>query len=473
MVNELEDEGTAIHWHGLRMEGANAMDGVVGLTQSAIPSAASMTYDFGLDDNQCGTFWYHAHSELQRADGLYGGLIIHCGYQDRELVSSPPAGEQLLMIGDWYHQAAWQTLEWYTRPAAAPNEPVPDSLLVNGIGVFDCLRAAPARPIVCSQTEPPHLFLSTGQKTLLRVVNVGSMAGVSLSIKGAKLRVTHIDGGNEIQAVSADSVGVLYPGERADIIVDWQDCEAYQSLLEIAMDDENFRYRNPTLKATQAFPIDLSKTDQCYYPSESATLTESQDFFDLQTAISVSQLPEPLESTDTIFVLYAKTMQLTHLENRPLGFMNHSSWKPQSVPLSQLPRSDWNTDQLVPWVGSFLDTTGKPRWVDIVLNNIDDGGHPFHLHGNDFYVLKTFQSGRNWGSWNPFETGVKESPGGFLELDSPRKKDTVFVPRHGYAVLRFLADNPGIWAFHCHIIWHQATGMAMGFQVGGHENGLG
>jgi hypothetical protein len=45
----------------------------------------------------------------------------------------------------------------------------------------------------------------------------------------------------------------------------------------------------------------------------------------------------------------------------------------------------------------------------------------------------------------------------------------VYVPRWGYVVIRFLADNAGIWTLHCHILWHQGSGMAMAFQVLGDE----
>jgi len=52
---------------------------------------------------------------------------------------------------------------------------------------------------------------------------------------------------------------------------------------------------------------------------------------------------------------------------------------------------------------------------------------------------------------------------------SPAKKDTILVPRKGHVVLRFLADNPGIWMFHSSVIFHMATGTAMGILVGGNE----
>lgn len=42
-------------------------------------------------------------------------------------------------------------------------------------------------------------------------------------------------------------------------------------------------------------------------------------------------------------------------------------------------------------------------------------------------------------------------------------RDTVMVPRKGYIVIRFKADNPGIWFFHCHIDLHLVGGMASTF----------
>lgn len=42
-------------------------------------------------------------------------------------------------------------------------------------------------------------------------------------------------------------------------------------------------------------------------------------------------------------------------------------------------------------------------------------------------------------------------------------RDTVMVPKKGYIVIRFRADNPGIWFFHCHIDLHLVGGMASTF----------
>lgn len=44
------------------------------------------------------------------------------------------------------------------------------------------------------------------------------------------------------------------------------------------------------------------------------------------------------------------------------------------------------------------------------------------------------------------------------------------VPRRGHVVLALVADNPGIWALHCHMLVHMARGMAMGLHVGDIED---
>lgn len=56
--NQLDDEGVSFHWHGLHMRDANNMDGVVGVTQKAIPAGAEFTYQFDISSTQAGTFWY-------------------------------------------------------------------------------------------------------------------------------------------------------------------------------------------------------------------------------------------------------------------------------------------------------------------------------------------------------------------------------------------------------------------------------
>lgn len=89
--------------------------------------------------------------------------------------------------------------------------------------------------------------------------------------------------------------------------------------------------------------------------------------------------------------------------------------------------------------------------VQIVVNNRNGGIHPFHLHGHHFQVVDRQPTGA--GDW----------PGDELASASynpePPMRDTVAVFPQSYAVLRFDANNPGVYLFHCHIEWHLEMGL--------------
>ncbi|RVX22788.1 Laccase-3 [Vitis vinifera] len=85
--------------------------------------------------------------------------------------------------------------------------------------------------------------------------------------------------------------------------------------------------------------------------------------------------------------------------------------------------------------------------------------HPMHLHGYHFYVVAL-----GFGNFNPVTDTAK------FNLIDPPVRNTIGVPTGGWAVIRFVADNPGTWLMHCHIDAHLTWGLAMVFLV---ENGAG
>jgi FtsP/CotA-like multicopper oxidase with cupredoxin domain len=72
--NESVADGVTLHWHGVDVP--NAMDGVAGVTQDAVPVGGEFTYRFIA--NQAGSYWYHSHqvSNPQVAGGLLGSLVV-------------------------------------------------------------------------------------------------------------------------------------------------------------------------------------------------------------------------------------------------------------------------------------------------------------------------------------------------------------------------------------------------------------
>ena len=66
MKNNLGNQSTSIHFHGLYMEGANHMDGVVGVTQCPAPPGSSFTYKFNVSGRrlfECRTNWSRSHNQ--------------------------------------------------------------------------------------------------------------------------------------------------------------------------------------------------------------------------------------------------------------------------------------------------------------------------------------------------------------------------------------------------------------------------
>lgn len=94
-----------------------------------------------------------------------------------------------------------------------------------------------------------------------------------------------------------------------------------------------------------------------------------------------------------------------------------------------------------------------------------DANHPFHLHGQGFRVVAMERI-------KPSGIKIEE----IQELDRRGQivrrlkdapmKDTITVPDGGFTIIRFVADNPGWWLFHCHIEFHIEVGMALVFKVG-------
>lgn len=75
-----------------------------------------------------------------------------------------------------------------------------------------------------------------------------------------------------------------------------------------------------------------------------------------------------------------------------------------------------------------------------IANESEVDDHPMHLHGHSFQVL---------------------AHNGQPLTGSPIKLSTILVsPNENYDIA-FVANNPGIWMIHCHILGHAANGMDM------------
>src|SRR5690606_14871161 len=92
-VTNTLDEDSSIHWHGLLVP--FQYDGVPGISFPGIGPGETFTYDFPV--RQAGTYWYHSHSNMQEAMGLYGAIVIDPAHGNGVTADR----EHILVLSDW------------------------------------------------------------------------------------------------------------------------------------------------------------------------------------------------------------------------------------------------------------------------------------------------------------------------------------------------------------------------------------
>lgn len=205
VTNKMPNNGTSIHWHGIRMLNNVLNDGVPGVTQCPFPEGETMTYRFRA--TQYGSTWYHSHFSLQYAEGLFGGLILR----------GPATGNYtedkgVLFLQDWAHQetfAAWR--------AARQGPPVQaENGLINGTNTYDCTGSTD--PKCAGKGKKFEMVFEQGGKYLLRLINVAVDGVFQFSIDGHSLQVVAHDL-VPVKPYTTDSVQIAI-GQRYDVIVE-------------------------------------------------------------------------------------------------------------------------------------------------------------------------------------------------------------------------------------------------------------
>jgi FtsP/CotA-like multicopper oxidase with cupredoxin domain len=185
------DEGSAIHWHGIRLP--NAMDGVPYLTQPMVEAGESFDYSFVAPD--AGTYWYHSHNRSweQVARGLYGPLIVE------ELTPPDVDHDITVIIDDWRLEVTGEQMGDFGN--------LHDFSHSGRLGNY-------ARALI-----DPGLAVSTGQRLRLRLINTATARMFPVRIEGITGKVVALDG-MPLSAPEDLDQTILAPAQRMDIIAD-------------------------------------------------------------------------------------------------------------------------------------------------------------------------------------------------------------------------------------------------------------
>lgn len=504
VVNDLTGgEGTSIHWHGVLQHGSQHMDGVGMVTQCPIPTKASFEYRFKADNS--GTHFWHAHSGLQRSDGIFGAFVVrqpdelepHLGLYEEDLP------EHTMIVHDWLEELS---INRFAHHHHAGGDNKPRSMLVNGKGV---LQEFFDKTDNTTQYTPVEVFhVTRGKRYRFRTISNGILnCPIQVSIDKHNLTIIASDG-SPFQKIEVESFNI-FAGERFDFVLNateavgnyWirvrglADCGVKQAkqvaiLRYVGAADEdppgNITWNGANRMGKTLNPWNR-KGDEIFIPVTNLTTLEDASSPALkETPDKKYYLAMDFNKIDNYHFHDMTYYPISAIE-KPLHLylpqMNHVSLMlPSSPPLSQLSDLDESIFCNHETMGSRNCTEEYCECVfrlQVALNDtvelviIDEGvtfnaNHPMHLHGHQFYVVGMDRLGDNT-SLNEIKRLDNE---GRLQrnLVDPVLKDTVTVPDGGYSILRFHADNPGFWFLHCHIEFHVDIGMGLLIQVGSKED---
>ncbi|TEB37778.1 Cu-oxidase-domain-containing protein [Coprinellus micaceus] len=428
VINKLTDKhtnDTSIHWHGFFQRGTTWADGAEGVSQCPIPTGSSFRYKFTGGD-QTGTYWYHSHIGTQYCDGLRGPMVIYDKNDPYKKDYDFDDENTVITLADWYHVPS-RNLALNGTAAEA------NSTLINGLGRYP---EGPKTPLAVFNVQKDKRYR-------FRLVSLSCDPHFEFTIDGHDLTVIEADG-QLVKPVVVDQI-TIFAGQRYSFILHANQTKAnywIRARPNVGFGDlENIVTGgiNSAILRYVGAPEVEPPVPQLPLPLPKLPLLEP-DLHPLSDEIAEELTREPD---------FARTLQIGRTNgSNPVFTINGTAWTVPPMPIMlQILSGAKNVSELMP-KGSIYEL--KRGWVvELTVPNFVIGApHPFHLHGHAFSVVKS-----------------ASQPGEPRNLINPVRRDVVSTGSNtgDTTVIRFVADNPGPWIFHCHIEFHLRDGLAIVF----------
>ncbi|XP_050244371.1 laccase-7-like [Quercus robur] len=476
-----------IHWHGIFQKLSGWADGPEYVTQCPIVPGSCYTYKFKITGQE-GTLWWHAHSSWLRAT-VHGALIIH-PKSGHSYPFPKPDKEVPILFGEWWNANVIDVENQGLATGGAPNNS--DAFTING---------KPGDLYPCSEKQTYKLKVVEGKTYMLRIINAALNNQLFFKIANHKMTVVAIDASFTEQYVT--DVVVVAPGQTTDVLVTadqpvgsyYMAATPYASAANVSFDNTTTRGIIVYEGSTSANPL------MPVLPASNDTLT-AHKFYSNLTGLAGGPhwVPVPRQVDEHMFITFGinlapcrsnvtgnPTCQGPLNQSLSASMNNVSFVLPSTSKLSMLqafffdvggvyttdfpnkppvkfdytnPNISLDPSLIFAPKATKVKTLKYNSTVEIVLQNTAFVGienHPIHIHGFNFHVLA--QGFGNYDSVNDQ---------GKFNFVNPQTRNTIAVPVGGWAVIRFQANNPGIWLVHCHLDVHLPWGLAMAFEV---ENG--
>jgi CopA family copper-resistance protein len=456
---------SSIHWHGIRLP--FQMDGVPGISFPGIPPGETFTAEFPV--RQSGTYWYHSHSRFQEQTGLYGAIIIDPAGADPVQADR----DHVVLFSDWTDQDPEHVYSTLKRRSDYFNYQLPDAgqfladARSQGIGaalarrrMWNRMRMNPADFGDVSGAAYTYLvngappganwtaIADRGERVRLRMINGSSSTFFDVRIPGLKMTVVSADG-QRVEPVTVEEIRIGV-AETYDVIVEPDGDRAY-TIFAQSMDRSG--YARATLAPRPGMAAEVPPLDPKSWLT-AADMGVGMDMgADMNMDVNMDMTGHGMKSRDPEIdmrvVNPARDLNdpgprlrgngrrvLTYADLHTIGGATDGRGAAREIDLrltGNMQRFIWGFD------GRKFSESQPVQFhhgerLRIVLRNDTMMAHPIHLHGM------------------------------FGELEAPNGE--VLVRKHTFVVqpgkqLSYLvtADNPGRWAYHCHLLYHMEAGM--------------
>ncbi|KAI4389105.1 hypothetical protein MLD38_001367 [Melastoma candidum] len=436
-VHNQGDYGLTLHWHGVRQPRNPWSDGPDHITQCKIMPSTNFTYevDFTVEE---GTVWWHAHSDWTRA--TVHGAIVLLPAEGTTYPFPDPDGEEVIVLASWYEGNLNQIVnEGLITGADLPHS---ISYVINGYP-GDLAAKCPTR-------ETYSWAVEYGKTYLIRLVNAVIKSELFFAIAGHNLTVVAMDGAY-IKPIVTPYI-VSSPGRTMDILLTANQTPGLYYLASRQFQTEDisvteFDHSNATAilqyngisnsSLPPKFPDDLPAYRD--YKASEIFMSQIRGLETKEHPIDV-----PIDITTRMFVVVS--MNIVYCLN------TCSSDYKIATSLNNISWLDPNVDIL----------TAYYRNISGIYEEFPDDPPMWYNFTGDYPAqdMKVTIKGTKVKILNFNETVelIFQDPQNFNLVDPP-KLNTYPVPRKGWAAVRFRADNPGVWFWHCHLDNHLSWGM--------------
>jgi L-ascorbate oxidase len=481
-VTNTMDVDTSIHWHGLILP--FEQDGVPGISFDGIKPDTTHTYRFPAQ--QSGTYWYHSHSGLQEQAGVYGALIIEPKARepfryDRDYVvvlsdwhDTKPEGvlANLKKMPDYYNRSQRTVGDFFNDVskmgfgAALEDRKMWGEMRMTPTDIADVSGYTFLVNGKITKQNWTGLF-KPGERIRLRFVNAAAMTFFDVRIPGLKMTVVQSDG-NNVWPVSVDEFRIAV-SETYDVIVRPEEDKAYTLFAE-SMGRTGFARGTlaPREGMSAAVPAErkrplLSMSDMSMdhggmdhssmsgmdHSKMGAGTMKGMDHSKMSgmdhssmKGMDHSKMGGP--KPDPFYAAGSGLMPKAANGGKFLSYADLKAQKPLykvREPTREITiRLTGNMERYFWSINDKKYSAAEPirlkygERVRFKFVNETMMTHPMHLHG----MWTLLDNGSK--KWNPIKHVVSIAPG-----------TTVYTETE--------VDAPGKWAFHCHLIYHMATGM--------------